>query len=421
MTKSDTQIFINKCLLIIEESLGWGRSEDWTNYDFSKLSDEVHDRTQVRLSVTTLKRIWGKLKYENAPTLTTLNALAQFAGYSDWRSFCTNEDLPETVAISDSPVREGRNSVTRKFNRYLLIIPFPVIAIAYFLIPALKPPVDPNKFEFRADKMVTEGVPNSVVFHYDAKAAKTDSVFIVQTWDIRRKKKVSKFNQEHSAMYYYPGFFRTRLIVDGETVKRHDLWISTDGWLCLQEEEPVPLYFQKHEFTREDRIEIDKEILEKYNLSLFPQAPKIRFFNQRDMGDLMSDNFIFETKLKNEFQEGTNACQFVQVLIQCKNDIIIIPLSAKTCIGEMQLSFCGKQVESDDAGLSGFGCDLNEWTTLRVETVNKTASIFVNGTKAYSLDFPNEATGVVGVQYRFNGMGAVKDTWFENKGNRIQL
>lgn len=405
---------------MIEESLGWGKSQSWTNYDFSKLSDEVHNRTHVRLSVTTLKRIWGKLKYENAPTLTTLNVLAQFAGYSDWRSFC-NQDSLESAVLSDNAVGVVNKPVTIKFNRYLLLIPFPVIAIVYFLQVALKPQVDPNQFEFRADKMVAEGVPNSVVFHYDAQAATTDSVFIVQTWDIRRKTKVSKFNHVHSAMYYYPGFFRTRLIADGEIVKRHDLWITSDGWLCLQEEEPIPLYFKKSDFTREDRIEIDKEILTKYNLSLFPHSPKIRFFNQRDMGDMMSDNFVFETKLKNEFDEGTNACQFVQVLIQCKNDIIIIPLSTKTCIGEMQLSFCGEHAMSKDADLSGFGCDLNEWTTLRVETVNKTATIFVNGKMAYSLDFPNDPTGVVGVQYRFNGVGAVKDTWFEHQDNRINL
>jgi len=39
--------------------------------------------------------------------------------------------------------------------------------------------------------------------------------------------------------------------------------------------------------------------------------------------------------------------------------------------------------------------------------------------QAYVPHFPNEATGIVGVQYRFNGTGAVKDTCFENNGKRI--
>ncbi len=421
MTKIQAEILVGKCLRIIEGNLGWGKSEDWSNYDFSKLSDEVHNRTRVRLSITTLKRIWGKLKYESAPTSTTLNALAQVAGYSDWRSFCNEQGAPETAEVYDHPVNKANKLQTRKLKPYWLLASLPVIAIAYFLILSSTKPIDPDKFQFRADKMVMEGVPNSAVFHYDATAAPTDSVYIVQTWDIRRKKLVSKFNHEHSAIYYYPGFFRTKLIVDNEIVKTHDLWVTSNGWLCLQEQEPVPLYFNKAEYVKADRIEIDKEILAKYNLSLFPDPPKIRFFNQRDLGDIMSDNFIFETKLKNEFNDGTGACQFVQVLIQCKDDIIIIPLSAKTCIGETQLYFCGKGVDSEHADLSKLGCDLNEWNTLRVETVNKTATIFVNGVQAYSLDFPNNPTGVVGVQYRFNGVGAVKDTWFEHDKKRITL
>lgn len=422
MTKNETENQICRCLRIIEANLGWGNAEDWTNYDFSKLSDEVHNRTHVRLSVTTLKRIWGKLKYESAPTLTTLNVLAQVAGYSDWRDFCNRVGPIETVPVEENHTLHDAKPVERKLNRYWFLLSVPIIAVAYFLmLSKQKPLINPDAFEFSADKMVSEGVPNSVVFHYDAEAASTDSVFIVQTWDIRRKTLVSKFNHDHSAIYYYPGFFRTRLIVDGEVVKRHDLWITSDGWLCLMEEDPIPLYFNKDEYSKRDRIEIDKEILAKYNLPLSPQPPKIRFFNQRDMGDMMSDNFTFETKIKNEFNAGTGACQFVQVLIQCKDDIIFIPLSAKTCIGEMQLYFCGKSVVSEHADLSGFGCDLNEWTTLRVETVNKKATFFVNGKQAYSLDFPNNPTGVVGVQYRFNGVGAVKDTWFEDEKGKILL
>jgi hypothetical protein len=269
--------------------------------------------------------------------------------------------------------------------------------------------------------MVTEGVPNSVIFDYDASAAETDSVFIVQTWDINRKKVVSKDNHKHSAIYYYPGFFRTKLIVGSQIVKTHDLWITSDGWLGLVEQEPIPIYFQKQEYIFEDRIEIDESLLKKYNLNLHPAPPKIRFFNQRDLGDITSDNFVFETSLKNQFEAGMGACQFVQVLIQCKDDVIIIPLGAKACVGDMFLYFCGTYIKSEDADLSQFGCDLNDWSTLRVESKNKEVNIFVNGARAYSLTFPNEATGVVGVQYRFNGVGAVKDTWFETEDGVIRL
>jgi len=228
-------------------------------------------------------------------------------------------------------------------------------------------------------------------------------------------------NHEHSAIYYYPGFFNTKLIVDDQIVRRHDLFVTSGGWLCLVAQEPIPLYFKKDEYVFDDRVEVGRDLLKKYNLSLNPIAPQVRIFNQGDLGDIMNDNFVFETNLKNDFNDGSGRCQFVEVLIQCKDDIIIIPLSARPCIGDTQLYFCGKNLNSEEADLSKFGAELTEWTKLRVESVNKNVTIFVNDEKACSFIFPNEPKGVVGVQYRFNGVGAVKDTWFESNGNKIKL
>src|SRR6185503_15402950 len=94
MDNNSDQYYLSRALKQIEALFNRGASDNWTTYDFEKLSEAIFDRTQVRLSVTTLKRIWGKLKYDSAPTLTTLNTLAQFAGFIDWRDLKQNEDRP---------------------------------------------------------------------------------------------------------------------------------------------------------------------------------------------------------------------------------------------------------------------------------------------------------------------------------------
>ena len=428
MTKIAEEADVARCLSLIETRLAWGPSEQWVNYDFEKLSDALHESTGVRLSVTTLKRIWGRLKYDSAPTLTTLNALAQFAGYSDWRTFKQNgDDASEVTAdVAEPAVASGPTVVKRSTRYYWLLLLIPFGLLGYALIPpagkhATSYTIDSTRFSFRADKMITEGVPNSVVFHYDAQASPTDSIYIAQTWDITRKKLVPKNKSEHSTIYYYPGYFRAKLIIDSTIVKTHDLWITSGGWLCLAEDEPVPLYFKKEECTTSNGVDVNETILKKYNLSLHPKAPRIRIFNQGNLGDLMSDNFVFETTIKSDFNQGTNVCQPVQVLIQCKDDIIIIPFSTKPCVGDLFLAFCGNFVTSKEADLSKFGADLTQWTKLRIETVNRHATIYVNDEKAYSLTFPNTPTGIVGVQYRFNGVGAVKDTKFEGNDGVIEF
>ncbi len=416
---------VKRCLLQIEERLAWGSSANWTNYDFEKLTVDIEEKTGVTLSVTTLKRIWGKVKYDHSPTLTTLNTLARFLDFEDWRSF---EKRQSSEMAAAEAIQPEATDVKAAFPVRRLVFPIvlsvlPVILILVFVFSGKRdPPSGGNaSFRFEADKVLTEGVPNSVIFTYDASAAAGDSVFIVQTWDIRRKTKVSKNNTRHSAVYYYPGFFRTKLIADDAVVKTHDLQISSKGWLCLVEREPVPIYFPTEECKKDDRIEVDHNILEKYNIAVRPALPKVRFFNQRDMGDLMNDNFRFETVIKNEFDSGVNSCQFVQVLIQCKDDIIIIPLSAKGCIGDISLYAAGKQLDSREADLSGFGADLSEWTTLRVECRSRAMQIFVNDRPAASFTFPNDPSGIVGLQYRFDGTGAVKDTWFEDENGKILM
>lgn len=426
MEKEIEAYYLQRCLYQIELSFCRGASDTWRTFDFEKLSEAIYAQTAVRLSVTTLKRVWGKLPYHSVPTLTTLNTLVQFCGYEDWRDFTQYVDkhpwpeedpIPGPAIPAMPPQRWKRPIGGLVLGMVVALLCF--IGFFFFFSGAGDTArYQPDQFEFRANKIQTEGVPNSVVFQYQAHV-KPDSLFIVQTWDITRKTLVPVDGQFHSAIYYYPGFFRTRLIADDQIVKTHDLWITTDGWLCMQDREPVPIYFEKQQCQREGVVAVDEAMLAPYRQP--GDNPQIRFFNQRDLGDLMNDHFTFETTVKNDFDENTNTCHYTEILIQCKDAIIILPLAARPCVGDLSLFFCGTYVQSKSADLSGFGCDLTQWTTLRVETVDKHATIFVNDKEAYALSFSQDPTGIVGVQYRFTGAAAVKDTRFTAHGKVYEM
>ena len=71
------EMLLQKCRNLIEEHSGWGSSETWTSQDYELLSEKIAEETNVQLSVATLKRIWGKIRYESKPTIniTTLYIL----------------------------------------------------------------------------------------------------------------------------------------------------------------------------------------------------------------------------------------------------------------------------------------------------------------------------------------------------------
>ena len=83
---SDPELFLH-LKNSIENQLDWGETAHWSTADFEKLSDKIQEKTGVILSVSTLKRIFGRIDYQSKPALTTLNTLARYVDHEDWRAF----------------------------------------------------------------------------------------------------------------------------------------------------------------------------------------------------------------------------------------------------------------------------------------------------------------------------------------------
>ena len=67
-----------------------------TQTDFEELADVIYSRTHELLSATTLKRLWGKIQTDHAPSARTLNTLARILGYPDFSSFCQHQHAGDT-------------------------------------------------------------------------------------------------------------------------------------------------------------------------------------------------------------------------------------------------------------------------------------------------------------------------------------
>ncbi|MDP4216087.1 MAG: hypothetical protein Q8927_07780 [Bacteroidota bacterium] len=449
MNNNSESVYIRQCLQIIEDRWQRGPSGEWTSYDFGKLSQEIFDATGISLSISTLKRLFGKVNYDNLPSVNTLNTLARFTGFEDWNAFkhrtqsarpspadlASHLSAQPAASKSSDPGPHPSPAIPAASHhrlRWWPLLFLPLGALAYLFLSLTKPSthrsLDPTAYSFSCNKVRTEGVPNSVVFRYDASAAPTDSVFIVQTWDRSRRTPVSRHGHDHSAIYYYPGYFNARLLIDTQVVRTHDLLIASGGWLAMTEGNPAPFYFRKEEVRRgAGEVVVDSTLLNKYHFPLYPEAPWVRLYYIEDMGPLPDDNFTFETTLRSESGGGSDACQQMEVLIQVRDDAFIIPLSAPACIGDLHLYALGKRVSSKEADLSGLGTDLSQWTRLKIVTVGKHMQIMLNDRPAYSLDLDAPPadhaapTDIVGVQYRFRGGAAVRDTRFISRGRTIEL
>ncbi|WP_337043438.1 hypothetical protein [Emticicia sp. 17c] len=414
LVESD-DILLAHCKNLIEEKLNWGKSENWANQDFEELSQRIFEVTTVTLSPTTLKRIWGKVKYDSAPTITTLNTLAQFVGFEHWRAFRQSHsnkiDIPEPILTQPEAAIQQSKRQPYVFS-FILPVILALGAISwYFISKADKHPlrVNADDYTFSSKKVVAVGVPNSVIFDYDATKAPNDSVYIQQSWDSSKRTKVSRNQHQHTSIYYYPGLFQAKLVVNNQIVQEQTLFIKTDGWLPMVEQSPVPVYFKQAEAISNGKLGLSLNQILAHNISLQPTAPTVYYANLRDFGDVRTNNFIFETSLKNTYREGASICQYTEIGLLCEGSAITLHLSAKGCVSENNLFFVDKYISGKEHDLSGLGVDFSNFVKLRCESVNGQVKIYVNNQLAYQFAYTGPASKIVGITYRFQGGGLVDD------------
>jgi hypothetical protein len=450
------ETLIRQVKKMFEEKTGWGNSDTWTNQDFLQLSELIRDQTGITISHVTLKRVWGKVKYDSLPNTHTLNTLAQYLGYDNWRDLAAKhppvqphpEDTQNSPEAARHPPEAARHSTESiqyppevaldsingkpdsvphnhparparsrhgQFRRIWLGAPILVLILAIlFFLHGQQPPPQPGDYAFSSRKTVTAGLPNSVIFDYDASRSPDDSVIIQQSWDTTRRVKVPKSGHQYTSIYYYPDFYHATLRVHDQVVKTHSLLIQSNGWLPLIEQNPVPVYFKKEEAIHDGKISLSLDQIREKNIPMQPSAPTVMFSNVRDFGEIYSDHFTFETTVRNDYSEGSAACQMTRIYLLCEGTAIWVPLCAKGCVSNTDLYFTYFYTSGKREDLSNFGVDFSKFVKLRIEADSGHAKIFVNNQLAYTVPGHIRRSKIIGIDYRFEGTGSVDYVYLSN-------
>jgi hypothetical protein len=405
---------LQKCKNLIEEKLGWGDSEDWSTQDFEKLSALIFESTQVQLSVITLKRIWGKIRYDSKPTVTTLNTLSLFLGFENWRAFkrhqagAVNGNLhtsrsPESIT-STAP---QKTKIRTPWQKTILLFLSIAVVTTYLVVKSLDTTsTDGNsqQFQFSSKKIVDVGVPNTVVFDYDATAASpSDSIFIQQSWDPTLSRKVARDQKQHTSIYYKPGFFQAKLRINDRVVKEHSLFIKSDGWMALIDQRNVPVYLPIAKAYQHGYLGFTDKQIESKKVDLQPETPWLGFYNVGDLADIYTNDFIFETAVKNEYNQGSAICQHTEVHLLFEGAALIVPLSIPGCVSELRFF----DLDGKKADMSAFGVDFSDWVSVRMEVRDTLGQVFVNGRKAHEFKMRMKPVKFCGMIFRFQGTGSV--------------
>ncbi|MEZ4810904.1 MAG: hypothetical protein R2819_11155 [Allomuricauda sp.] len=389
---------VRQCLGQIEESLGWGPSDHWHNDVFSELSEKIQQKTQVLLSPTTLKRVWGKVNYKSAPSITTLNTLAQFAGYGNWR------DFKNRSRTKKHPLRNRLNS-----NMGIIMLAASLMTVVFISFFSLRGPkhgemdLDVSEIQFQS-RPITKGLPNSVVFDVNLGTISSDSVYIQQYWDPTKTIKLEKGQKQATGQYYFPGYFRAKLLVDGNIIKQHDLFIKSEGWLGTLDYQPIPKYVEQASILN-GKLSLPPALLGEIASAEKPLSSTFHLVD--DFKAVSGDNFRLLTTLKSSFHEKWAVCQRVDIIILGTKSSIILGLSIPGCVSELGVLMGDVYLSGKKHDLSGLGVDLSDYTDIKIEVVEKTMTAYVGDKLVFTGSYKESVGNIVGLRYGFLGAGEI--------------
>lgn len=415
----------------IESQLSWGPAEQWTNNDFQELSDRITEATAVTLSPSTLKRLWGRVAYASQPSTTTLDALAQFAGDEHWRAF--RAATPDKSTSGEEPEKAASDGIAGNTpSKAKKLLPFALAGLAglaLLLYLSFAPASAPKESSAEAAlnpadyhlsfRPVTTGVPNSVVFNYEATQAPSDDVFLQQSWDDRRREKLDRNGHTHTSIYYLPGYFNAKLIVADQIMQERELYLRADDWVAAVVQKPVPVYLPLADVRRDGRLAITEKQLTDLGLDLQPEPPKTVLTHVGALEGLWSNDFTFETRLRHDYAIGAAACQHARILLLLKNSAIIIPLSAPGCVADLSLFAVGRSLNGRDTDLSAFGVVGDTWLDLACTGKDGLLTFSINGKQVLQLESEEDPKEFVGIRYEFTGMGSVDQVQFGNGSGEV--
>lgn len=397
---------------LIEQSLGWENSDTWNEYDFEKLSEFIFSKSDIRLSVSTLKRIWGKVQYKNTPATATLNALARALNFDDWRAFKNKIDKKKS-ADKGFERNEFITLLTNKQSLLLAGAGLTTLLVFLCIIDIFKNAIWNNKNRPVNDAftsmVISNKLPNSVVFNYNVRSETSNELYLQQSWDPKRTEKLDIRKKQHTSVYYYPGFFSAKLIADKQVRKTTSVFITTLGWTGIIDKSPVPMYLTTNSMLLKDGLGITSPMLERLKGADFFNDTWVHLCNFKYFNGASGHDFKFEAALRNTSGPELSSCRKATIEIVGTTNEILIPLSDKGCTSTLNLSLGSITIYGKDHDLSKFGCDFNSFQHVSCEVLQNRITISLNDTIIFSGVIAEDIGKIVGIEISFEGTGMIHD------------
>ena len=280
---------------------------------------------------------------------------------------------------------------------------------------------NPNDFKLRSDE-VSEGLPNTVVFYYDAgMAGLNDLVELQQDWDSRKRVEISRTDTVATSLYYKPGFFNAKLVVNDSVVIETEVFIDSKSWVGIIDDEQTPIYLDSIDF-RSGLLKINENTITEHGLGNKRKRFSTGYYKVGGFTGFSTSDFSFETELNNITDDGYNVCRNTRITILFKGGAISIPVSEKGCSSQLRLFVFDKIFRGKTTDLSNLGVHFTSGKTLKLRLRLKAGQleIHLNNELVFKTMYTEKDLDFLGVVYNFEGIGSVNKLEINKPNNQIK-
>ena len=252
---------------------------------------------------------------------------------------------------------------------------------------------------------MSKELPNTVLFDFNLGDIQSNDIKIQQYWDPTKTIAIKVGQQQATGIYYYPGYFRSKLLIDGQAVREHDLYIKSNGWLGMLEYEPVPKYLGNDEVVHE-HLSFQASIIEELKSSEKPLTSSFHWIEE--FNGLSGDDFSLETSIRNVYRDKWAVCQKSFLYIIGTTGAMIIPFSIAGCVSDLGVMLNDVYISGKEHDLSALSVDFSTFRKIRLDVRDKKATISVDGSEVYSAGYNDAIGAFAGIRFKFLGAGEVQ-------------
>jgi len=354
----------------LEAKYNVNNRETWTHQDFLNLSGLIQEKSGIPISVSTLKRLYGKITSESVPRHSSLDAICVYLGYKNWYDFQQKKGT--------KPLKLYK---PRKILYPILKIILLVIIISsggYFIKDIIYNPVKSNlEKDFVFATADTFGIiPHSVILKIDITNLKGNNFWIKHP---ERKANILLNNKDTVINFFLRdfGFKSIALYQKNTKLKETQIRTGTDGWIGLvsmKEESENKVTYNSTELYNNGVLTIPEEEF-KNNIKLL-NFDEVRYvYANKTPYNL--DRFKLETRWRYKKTDGYDICERSYFIISGTKGYISFPFGNKSCLKGLVVFIDDKRYPAIN-NPEHFSYKHNEWLDIKIIKNNEKIEVYKN-------------------------------------------